>query len=393
MEELQKRNLPELLTPDGKWTPQRREEALGLLTQNVFGIRPPDPVKMEFKESGLGECEFDETHDPATLDWFKNSGKAEFKRVRTVCHLSGEDFPGLKNWPGADGKFEFDISCYLPRLEEGKKVPAVVAVHYRESFDVHFLPMREIVGQGVAVFAFRYRHIVNDYPAGDHPRFDGAGLDRLYFGDYRLRDNPAARKPREPGTIQFWSWAASRAMDYVQTQGARIDLARVAVAGHSRLGKTALLTAATDTRFSHVLSNASCAAGAALSRGDRKEDLRTMSGWPAQWFCENLKTEHSSPLFDMHFMLACVAPRKICVSNSDQDHCCDEISEYLSCVAASPAWQCLGKKGFVHPGRLPVAGDKFHGGDIGYHLRPGAHDFLLEDWMPLLEFFLNPNSA
>lgn len=35
---------------------------------------------------------------------------------------------------------------------------------------------------------------------------------------------------------------------------------------------------------------------------------------------------------------------------------------------------------------MPEAGDVFHAGYIGYHLRQGGHDLAPEDWMHFMEF-------
>jgi len=390
--ELTAYDIPGVLTPSGEWNEQRRNEVLEILIKNLYGHRPPAPAKVEFKEYSIDECEFTPgTYEDSMYEYFKNADNAVFKKVKIICHLSENDFPGVKTYLEAEGKFEFDVSCYLPKIVEGEKIPATVAITYRESFDSYALPMKDIVEKNVAVFAFRYRHIVNDYPerntpGREHPQFDDTGLDRLFYGDYRLNNDPAKRKDDDPGTIGFWSWAASRVMDYVQTQSAYIDLERVAVSGHSRLGKTALYTGALDKRFTHILSSASCAAGASLTRVDTKETLKSATKF-TEWFCNNLKSCCENPPFDMHFLLACIAPRKLYISNSDNDEWCDQNAEYLSCIAASEVYENLGMKGFIHPDRFPVPGDIFNEGDIGYHLREGIHAFQPDDWMKALEFF------
>ena len=50
------------------------------------------------------------------------------------------------------------------------------------------------------------------------------------------------RSPSDAGKIAMWAWAAMRVMDYVMTLP-EIDRDNIAVIGHSRLGKTALLCA------------------------------------------------------------------------------------------------------------------------------------------------------
>ncbi len=85
--------------------------------------------------------------------------------------------------------------------------------------------------------------------------------------------------------------------------------------------------------------------------------------------------------FDQHYLLACIAPRKVLVGSAAKDSTADPISEQLACLAASPAFE----NGFVCDG-VAKPGDEFFEGDIGYHMREGTHYFHREDWLKLIKF-------
>jgi hypothetical protein len=90
--------------------------------------------------------------------------------------------------------------------------------------------------------------------------------------------------------------------------------------------------------------------------------------------------------FDQHYLLAANAPHAVYVASAVEDLWACPENEYLSCVAASEYYENAGVGSFVHPDRLPVVGDAFHEGHIGYHLRAGKHYFSREDWLLYLAF-------
>lgn len=186
----------------------------------------------------------------------------------------------------------------------------------------------------------------------------------------------------------MWAWAAHRALDYAYTIDC-FDADCAIVCGHSRLGKTALLAAATDERFLFSHSNDSGCCGSAISRGKDGEKLKDIIKVFPYWFCENFykysDKENDQP-FDQHFLLSCIAPRYAYVASAAEDLWADPAYEMLNCVASSEYYEKLGVKGFVCEDRLPQIGDEYHEGHIGYHLRSGLHYFGREDWQRVIKY-------
>lgn len=271
----------------------------------------------------------------------------------------------------------FSFPFYASVPNGNGRYPFFVYLSFQDHMPDKYIPIEEICDHGFAVLSFCYSDI-----ASDDNDFSSALAGAIYGGKARSGD--------DCGKIAMWSWAASRVMDYAQTLS-NLDLTKAAVIGHSRLGKTALLAGVLDERFSYVISNDSGCSGAAISRGKQGEQIKDICNAFPYWFCENYKkyvdNEYSLP-FDQHFLLASIAPRKLYVASAQEDTWADPNSEYLACVAASEVYEKIGLVGFVHPDRLPITGDVFHDGNIGYHLRRGSHYLSREDWLRFMDFFI-----
>jgi len=79
-------------------------------------------------------------------------------------------------------------------------------------------------------------------------------------------------------TLAVWAWGGMRVLDYLETLDF-IDKSKVAITGHSRGGKTALLTGALDERFTLVVPNGSGCGGAGCYRflGPNSESLEAIT--------------------------------------------------------------------------------------------------------------------
>ena len=245
-----------------------------------------------------------------------------------------------------------------------------------------YVPVLDITSRGYAVFVLCFSTI---YPDCDHKADYEAGIFTV------LSPDRAKRKDSDWASISAWSWAASRVMDYIETDPA-IDKDNVAVAGHSRGGKTALWCGATDPRFSLVVSNSSGCTGAAMLRGKTGEHIDFITG-VTDWFCANYgkysENEEMLPV-DQHMLLALIAPRLLYVQSSSLDDWADPKSERRACVLAGEVYELYGKKGIILPGieqEELECDTAYHEGTIGYHMATGEHSIRPSDWKMFMDFW------
>lgn len=352
-EELLKRRLPDpLVTPDGgritslsDW-PAQRERIKALLSEQEYGFLPEAPDALYFRVVSSNErfC----------------ASRATLKQIVATVVLRGGafSFPFAFGYPNKEGRF-----------------PAVVHLDFGDAIPTRYLPAEEILDHDIAFAHFFYKDVTSD--DWDFTN----GLSGILFPDGR-------RGRSDTGKISMWAWAAMRIMDFLMQQD-NIDKNNIAVAGHSRLGKTALYTGAFDDRFAFAFSNDSGSCGAALSRGKMGQDIHSAYGSFGFWFCENyaqyVDREYELP-FDQHFLHALIAPRSFYVASAEEDLWADPQSEYLACVAAEDVYRLHGLSGLVHPDRFPEIGETMHEGEGGYHLRQGSHYFSRHDWLEFFKF-------
>ena len=159
--------------------------------------------------------------------------------------------------------------------------------------------------------------------------------------------------------------------------------------GHSKMGKTALWTAAQDTRFALAISAQSGCAGAALWRRKSGETLKKMVTRFPYWLCRNawkfVEQEDDLPV-DQHMLLACIAPRPVYVHSSTDDTWADPRGENLSAYHAGEVYRLLGMKSLLSSRQSPAVGKAIIESHVGYHLREGGHSIEDYDWDRFLEF-------
>ena len=243
----------------------------------------------------------------------------------------------------------------------------------RRAFNL--FPLLAVLG-AAAIFVYQQdlvRHNEVEFLRGIHPLFyaDGQSFPKAY----------------EWGVLSTVAWGAMRAMDYLETDD-DIDQSRVAVMGHSKMGKAALWTAAQDQRFAMAISAQSGCAGAALWRRRSGETLEKMVTRFPYWLCRNswkfVNQEDDLPI-DQHMLLALIAPRPVYVHSALEDTWADPRGEYLSAFHASEVYRLLGKKGLENEAS-PGLWEPIVESDVGYHIRDGGHSIELYDWERFLDF-------
>lgn len=374
--------LPELLktekgnniTTSSEWIRKRRPEIMNFFTNQVYGTIPEKDVKMTYK------C----------LEESKVAikGKASRKQIELTFSRNGISKKVL-------------LLVLIPN-NITKPVPCFLGFNFKGnntiSFDKDVIPsqysefpigngalrwdIESIIDSGYALVTAHYYDFFYDKENGDFEGKYPLSIMSL-FG----KNSSSDFLSNEGKAISAWAWGYSRIIDYISINESSIDNKKIAILGHSRLGKAALWAGANDNRIALVISNNSGCCGSAISKRRIGEDYRRIMRFK-HWFCTNfyryIDNEESMP-YDQHELIALIAPRPVYIASAIGDIFSDPKGEFLSSYCASPAWKLFGLDGIKND-KFPEINTPINDGYVGYHVREGKHGVTYLDWKFYIEF-------
>jgi hypothetical protein len=370
------------ITTAADWRAKRRPELKALFQHYMYGTIPPPLVKVTAKV---------EYEDTKAL-----GGKATLREVALTV--------------GPPGAPKVRVLLVVPNKRSGP-VPAFVGMNFCGNHALVDDPQVRVptawmypgqpgVVANKATAAGRGKQ--KDVWALEQSIDRGYAVATFYNGDIDpdRKDERGGIRPFLPkgdtATIAAWAWGISRVVDYLVTL-AEIDAKKIAVVGHSRLGKTALLAAAFDERIALAIPHQAGCGGTAPSRTSdpKAESVKRINTAFPHWFNAEFKkfNDQTERLpFDQNCLVALVAPRPVLFSNAAKDLWANPEGQFVVLKAANPVYRLLGAGGLelVPASALEAKPKPFSevlsAGTLGYYIRPGAHSMTKGDWKVFLDY-------
>ncbi len=368
------------VTSKAQWHKQRRPELKTLFQQYMYGYLPAAPkitatVGKTFNDALNGKASIKEV----TIDL----GQASAPKIHVLVITPNQTkapapaFLGL-NFCGNhtvlnDARVSLNpnwipTSQYCPGVVNNRATDAARGKGIDSEWGI-----ADAIARGYAVVTFYNGDVAPDTPdftRGVFPHFQAAN----------------ATKETSWGNVAAWAWGFHRVLDYLVTDKA-IDKNRIALFGHSRMGKAALFAAAMDERAAMVFPHQAGMGGTAPSRGTTGESVKAINDRFPHWFNDLFPLFNDNPArlpFDQHGLVALMAPRPVMFSCAVEDTWSNPAGQFEVLQAASKVYQFLGVEG-LGATQTPTAGTAVNS-RLGYFYRSGKHSTIAEDWKAFLDF-------
>lgn len=351
------------------WRRERRPEIMRLYETEIFGRVPASAPKVTWRVTGT---------EPAARE-----GTVTIKRV---IGTTGEGATAPK----------IPLTLYTPAKAKGR-VPIILLVNFGG------LPAVASAQAGAAAPPLAAGATPNsgEPPIAADILARGWGYATIFYQDIQpdrrtsldegiiafSRAPGQTHGPEDWGAISAWSWGASRAIDYLETDPA-VNARQIALFGHSRLGKTALWASANDPRIAAIFVSCAGEMGSALSRRDFGETVDDMTQNFPWWFSGTFQKwagRWNEMPVDAHMLIALSAPRPVFLTGGTRDQWADPVGIHLAAIAAGPVYRLLGKKD-LGSSQPPPLDTPLTSGDLGWYYHTGAHAATPEDWKAFVVF-------
>ncbi|HEX3799561.1 MAG TPA: acetylxylan esterase [Verrucomicrobiae bacterium] len=378
-----------------QWFEQRRPELKALFQNYMYGVMPSAPEYEHFKIERVDKHFFGgkATAKEVTIQLFKdinapaihllvvtpnthpNSSSSLEKKSRGFPVFLGMNFCG-------NHTLASDTNIALPASWMAEGCPGCIDYHATDAgrgAQVNVWNIKRSIDRGYAVATFYYGDI--------EPDTNNATTGLRAWLAQHAGSAPNRMPPTAGGDIAIWAWSLSRAADYLVTDQT-LDAKRIAVVGHSRLGKATILAAAFDERFAVAMPLQAGCGGTAPSRGKIGESVKVINQSFPHWFNDAFKKFGGDPShlpFDQDCLIALVAPRPVVIGQTTEDTWSNPTGTFEMLQAAEPVYRLLGVNGLDAQQAMPET-NQLVGDHLAYFIRPGKHSMTTLDWKFFLDY-------
>jgi hypothetical protein len=342
------------------WWDQRRPEIVEDFDREIYGRTPPVTPKVNWEVvSTIREV----------------NGNVPIITKKMAGHVNNSAYPLLS--------VNIDLTLCTPANATGP-VPIIMELSFSPEFMAEMAKRFPAVAAQMAAakgLTWQQQLLAKGwgYAVIIPTSFQADKGDGLTEGIIGLVNEGQPRQLDDWGTLRAWAWGASRAMDYFETDKS-VDAKQVGIEGHSRYGKTALVTMAYDPRFAIAYISSSGAGGAQLYRRNFGEQIGNLAGaGEYHWFAGNF-LKYAGPMtpnhlpVDSHELIAMCAPRPVFIGGgaTQGDGWADAKGTFLAELGAGPVYRLLGRKD-LGVSEFPAIETSLIDGDLGFRQHHGGH--------------------